>query len=176
MTPEEAVTQLVRIIEARDELFEEEIYNAMAEAGVPALVADRTFKFTQIAWGRILLDGLGITLDTGYICVNGDGKEIESGLLAKEPYFVTAMNIGRQYPKGISKLAVTSSEIDAVNNALQGGSKPEDLVMSPVLLFMEVPEQGGIEAGQQKLSAKITPAPDTAAETTTKKSWWQKLF
>ena len=61
MTPDAAVDRLAKILDTRGELEEEAIYRAMSDTGIHPPVADRAFKFTQIAWGRVLLDGSGIT-------------------------------------------------------------------------------------------------------------------
>ena len=55
-------TRLFDIIAARIDFTEDTVYAAMGEAGVPRPVADRAYKFTQIACGRALLGGLGVRL------------------------------------------------------------------------------------------------------------------
>ncbi len=90
MTPRAAVARLVELIDTDADFMEEDVYAAMAQAGVPASTADRAFKFTQIAFGRVFLDGMGIRFPPDYLCFNAAGDVIESGLLAEQPFFVAA--------------------------------------------------------------------------------------
>lgn len=167
MTPEAAVACLVDILASRAEFTEDELYAAMADAGVPEPVADRAYKFTQIAWGRVFLDGLGVKFAPDFLCFNGRGEIIESGLLAEQSYFVAAMTAANRHPPpaGMPQFALMSSDVSAVNSALKAGSKPENLVTGPSALFMEPPTQAGIEKAQRLLSERMAaPA---------KKPWWR---
>lgn len=99
MTPEEAVARLAEIVAARAKFTEDDIYAAMADAGLKDSVADRAYKFTQTAWGRALLDGMGIQFGSGYLCFNRVGEVIESGQLADQPYFAAASRLVPQYTR-----------------------------------------------------------------------------
>ena len=179
MSPEAAVACLAEILAARAELTEDELYAAMASAGVPEPVADRAYKFTQIAWGRVLLDGLGVKFAPDYLCFDGAGEIIESGLLAEQPYFVAAMAAARQRPPpaGLPRFAQMSADVSAVNSALNAGSRPEDLVTGPPALFMELPTQAGIDKARQLLAKQAAPGKAGGAGATgaapDKKPWWR---
>lgn len=97
LTPEAAVARLVEIIATRPEFDEDEVYAAMADAQIPRRIADRAYKFTQIAWAHVFLDGLGVSLAPDYLCFNAAGEVTESGQLAQQPYFVAAMDAARRY-------------------------------------------------------------------------------
>ena len=160
MTPEVAVDRLVQILEARAQLNEDDIYDALTAAGVPGPVADRAYKFTQIAWGRLLLDGLGIHFDPEHLCFDRNGAVIESGQLAEQPYFVAALAAARKQPPPASlpRFALMSADVTVVNNALNAGSKPEDLVTGPAALFMEAPTSEGIAKARQLLRQRASAA------------------
>jgi hypothetical protein len=176
VTPEAAVGRLAEIIASRAEFTEDDIYAAMAEAGIPDPIADRAYKFTQIAWGRVFLDGLGVRLSLDYLCFNGAGDVIESGLLAEQPYFASAMGLAQRYVRfpGFPKFALMSADVNVVNNALLAGSKPENLIMSPAALFMEAATPAGFEKARQLLSQRAGAARSSAArESAAKKPWWR---
>jgi hypothetical protein len=138
----------------------------MIDDGFTHPVADRTYKFTQIAWGRVLLERMGIRFAPNYFCFNKHGEIIESGLLSDQPYFQAAMRLAVRHPTAwIPNLAVMSAEVSTVNRALKSGSKPEDLVTSPPGLFMEVPTPAGIEKARLEMSKQ--------SENTPKKPWWR---
>jgi hypothetical protein len=157
LTPQEAVEHIINITAEFPEFFDDDVYDAMFEAGVPDEIADRVFKFTQIAWGRVCLDDLGVKSDPGYLCFNADGEIIESGLLADEPYFIAAMAAAQRSPPpaGLVRMALMSADVHAANDALNAGSKAEDLITGPQALFMEAPNLGAVEKVQQVLQERI---------------------
>jgi hypothetical protein len=154
VAPDAAVARLADIIAARTDFTEDDLYAAMADSGVPDAVADRAYKFTQIAWGRVFLDGLGVNFGADYLCFNGEGDVIESGRLDDEPYFTAAMRLAPQYARspGFPKFAVMSADVAVVNDALRAGSKPENLVTGPAALFLEAATPAGIDKARQILS------------------------
>jgi hypothetical protein len=180
VTPDAAVARLAEIIAARGEFSEDDIYAAMAEAGIPDAVADRAYKFIQIAWGRVFLDGLGVRFSSDYLCFNGAGEVVESGLLAEEPYFVAAMSLAQQYARfpGFPRFALMSADVNAVNSALKAGSKPENLVMAPAALFLEAATPEGIDKARQFLAGRTT-SPSEAGSSERRelrpanKPWWR---
>jgi hypothetical protein len=179
MSPETAVARLAEIIAARNEFTEDDVYTAMAAAGIPDANADRAYKFTQTAWARGFLTGLGIRFSNDYLCFNGAGEVIESGELPDQPYFAAAAQILPRYAKtpGFQRLALMSAEVNAVNDLLNAGSKPEDVVMSPAAFFMEAPTPTGMTRAQQLLSVRASGGRRTVADqpgaASVKKPWWK---
>ena len=179
MTPEAAVACLAGIIAARAGFTEDEVYTAMAAVGVPDAVADRAYKFTQTAWGRVFLDGLGVQFGADYLCFNAAGDVIESGKLADQPYFSAAMRLAPQYIRspGFQQFVLMSADVSAVNNALNAGSKPEDLVTGPAAFFMEAPTSVGMDKARQLLSKRASAGQRegtrSALSAIDKKPWWK---
>src|SRR6266540_2237247 len=97
VSPESAVAWLADIVAARPEFTEDEVYAAMADAGVPDSLADRAYKFTQVAWGRAFLAGLSVQFSPEYVCFNGSGKVVETGRLADERCFAAASRLAQRY-------------------------------------------------------------------------------
>ena len=69
-----------RIVAARDEFTEDEIYDAMDAAGLPDAIAHRAYLFTQTAWSRGMLEGSPRSLARGsrspdYCKVEPQGSE-----------------------------------------------------------------------------------------------------
>jgi hypothetical protein len=177
--PETAVARLAEIIAARDEFTEDDLYAALAEAGLPDAVADRAYKFTQTAWGRVFLDGLGIQFGADYLCFNGAGDVIESGRLDDEPYFAAAVRLAPEYARtlGFQRFVLMSADVNAVNGALHAGSKPENLVMGPAAFFMEAPTPAGLARARQLLADRASAGKRGGAGSTpqaaAKKPWWR---
>jgi hypothetical protein len=172
VTPESAVARLAEIVAGWPEFTEDEVYEAMAEAGLPDALAHRAYRFTQIAWGRAFLTGLGVQFSPEYVCFNASGAVVESGRLADEPCFATASRLAGKYAgtPGFGRLALMSADVDAVNNALHAGSKPEELVTGPAFVFLETVTPDGMENAQRVIAEHTAALPRPAPA---KKPWWR---
>lgn len=172
MTPDAAVACLAEIVVSRAEFSEHEIYQAMGTAGVPEPIADRAYKFTQIAWGRVFLDGMGVRSPPDFLCFNAEGDVAESGQLAEEPYFVAAMQLAKQHSQspGFIRLALMSADVNAVNSLLNQGSKPENLATSRAAFFLEPPTAVGMEKASRTLSQQFASTKTPAKRN---KPWWR---
>lgn len=174
MTPHEAIQQLVVILRRGTwgSVSEDEIVGALTEAGVPADVAERAYKFTQIACGRKLLEGMGITFSNEFLCFNRFGDVVESGRLDEEPYYRAAMEEAVPENMGgdaFANFAATSAEFNAVNNALNSGSEASNLVMTPAFLFLEPPTESGIVSAHQVIQLHL----ERIKTTNSRKPWWK---
>lgn len=153
MTPEEAITQLAEIVSANHEASEDDIYRALADAGMPDELADKGFKFTQIAWGRVFLSGRGIAFSDDYLWLDASGSLVESGQLSKEPFYIAASQLAEKYvlTPAFARLALTSADVYAVNDALTAGASLENLVTGPTCLFAAEPTEEGMERARETL-------------------------
>lgn len=176
MTPEETVAHLASILGARAEFSADDIYADMETAGIPAAVADRAYKFTQIAWGQAFLANLGVTFASNYFCFNSAGEVTESGLLKHEPFFCAAMEVAKQArTPGFARLAAMSADVSAVNAALHAGSRPENLVTDAPAVFLGAPTPDGISKARRFLAAwRGSQAKRVPAESSSpSKPWWR---
>jgi len=170
--PEIAVSKLAAIVAEKREFSEDEIYSAMSSESIPSAVADRAFKFTQIAWGRALLDGIGVQFSPEYFCFNASGEVTESGRLEEEPYYFAALALVPQNIKsaGFQRLALMSADVHAVNQLLNKGSDPKNIITTPAYLFLEAPTEVGIKKAEQVIAEymaslkKVRPV---------QKPWWR---
>lgn len=169
MTPEETIHRLAQILEGLPAFTEDDVYSAMDAAGIPDADADRAYKFTQIACGRMLLDGLVGRFTNDYFWLDASGEVVESGKLQDEPYFAAATALVRGKPsRWMGQLGAMSGDVAAINEALTRGSSPGDLETGPVVLFRENPTASGMEKANQ-LIAKLLKASAPAA----RKPWWR---
>jgi hypothetical protein len=160
MSPQSAVVRLAEIVAPRESFTQDEVYAAMAADGLSAEEADLAFKFTQVAWGRAFLDGLGVHFSPDYLLCNGSGEVIGSGRLAENPYFAAALTVLPHYArtKGFIWLALTSSDVQAVNSALNAGSQPHDLVTGPAMMFVEAITPEGMKKASEHITERIKPS------------------
>ena len=172
MSPDETVQLVADFIAANAQFVEEDVYAVMTSAGVIGDNAYLAYMFTQAAWGRVLLADLGIAFSDDFYCINANGDVIESGALSNEPHFVAASRIGARlrYNEGFKRLAATSADFNTVNQALNDGSRPEDLRSAPLMIFMEPPTKSGLAKVDQFMHDVL------AQPKALKRSWFQRLF
>ena len=168
MNPEETVSALADIFDSLSSLTEDATYERMHAIGLPDRDADRAYKFTQIACGRLLLEGIVGRFHDEYFWLNASGETVESGRIQDEPYFSAAATLLRTRScPWAGNLGAMSADVAAINQLLKRGSKPGNLETGPSVLFLEMPtEEGMRKAGQltlRDLRAPIRPA----------RAWWQ---
>ena len=181
LTPSESVERLAELIAPKKEFNEGQVYEQLLMAGMTHDVADLAYKFTQTAWARFFLDGMGITFSPDYYCFNSKGGLVETGQLVNQPYFAAAMRLAEKYKSspGYKQLILTSADVNAVNNALNAGSKPENLVTGPAALFMEPPTPEGMEKAKEIILSRAKspelrpPEIIKEPENAEKKQWWK---
>jgi hypothetical protein len=116
---------------------------ALAAAGVPAALASDITAFVPVAFGRALLDGMGIGFSPEYAVADGGGGVRVAGQLIDHPVYAAAAAKAqqvlalRQGGDAFVAAAVWSSEFAAVNQALHAGSNPSDLVAGPPLVLQD---------------------------------------
>jgi len=177
MTPDDEISILLKLITASPEASEEEVYQKLAAQGISARNADCTYKFTQIAWGRTVLHGMGITFSDDYFWLDADGKVVESGEVEQNPYFIAAMKVAANYSgnrRGITRMAASASEFHVVNDMLNNGSKPEDLKLAPCCMFTTAPTQAGLKRAQDFINSLLRSSGNSEPDRViTKKPWWK---
>jgi len=176
MTPREAVIILAEVVASRDEFTEDDLYAALSRASVPDDLADRTYKLTQIAWGRFFLSGLGVTFSEAFYWLNANGQIVSSGVLSNEPSYAVALSLAERYAPypGFHQLALMSADVQAVNQLLKKGSKPEDLQGAPAVMFTEPPSPQGMASADRLLAEGL--APQTPHNATRERRPWWKLW
>lgn len=172
VSAETAMQWFAGVVAPREELGEDEVFEAMVDLGVPARLADRTYKFAQIAAGRRLLAGLGVNFSPDYGWFDKHGTIVETGTLAEEPSYAAAERLLPTYlgTPGFQQLALQSADVHGVNSALNSGSKPEDLVTATTFLFGDSPTEEGLAKARQTVQEHAKSRPTPPKE---KKSSWK---
>ncbi len=156
VSAETAVEWLADMVAFREEFTQEEVQEQMDEAGIPKVLAQDAYEFTQVAWARGLLHKIGVTTHPDYLRFNASGDLLESGRLAEHPCFAAASRLVEKYEgsPGFRHLVLTSSEVNAVNSALHNGANPHDLRTSPVACFSEPPTSEGMKRVQARMAGR----------------------
>src|SRR5438067_2433887 len=116
----------------------------LLRGGLSKLDAVAAIRFIPLALGRaILLEGLGIALSDSYLLVNDAAGTREEKRLGDEAFFAETMKLAPALRAelgidAVSAVALLSSEVQAVNEALNAGAQAENLVASlPVIKWEE---------------------------------------
>ena len=134
----------------------EVLETALIGAGIEPSLTAKLLEFMPLAFGRVFLDGMGIKFAENYTRYNDlSGQSKESKLLDEPVYaesFWAASQIVEYQAAGeaFNAVAFRSSELHAVNEALNAGSKPENLVTSPPHLVWNSEETDSMDLLQPK--------------------------
>lgn len=137
MTPIELVRSALPVFQAHPEATDGQLFVLLTAAGLPA--TDQLVAFLPIAYGRRLLEGL-VELPATFLA---DGREYR---LADDPIYAAADHLARTEATraDVSAIGLRSAEVSAVNQALNAGSNPADLLLSPPVVTLRGP---GPDAG-----------------------------
>ncbi|MEV6823939.1 DUF6348 family protein [Amycolatopsis sp. NPDC051102] len=119
---------------------DEQVRQRLAGAGVEPWLAERLLLFLPVAYTRRLLSDVSFT---GTLLAPGGRVH-----LAEEPVFAAALARAQRAGRGeIERIALRSGEFDAINNALQSGSKLADLELGEPTLTGDLPPAGPGDGG-----------------------------
>jgi hypothetical protein len=121
-------------------------------AGLSKTQATEVVEFAPLAFGRALMDGMGVVFDDEYIRLDDDGEERLRRKLADEPMFVAALAAAPEFMRNAGQdpfaaIAMRSAELQAVNEALNAGVSPDGLIASaPVMVWGEESPPAPVQA------------------------------
>lgn len=163
MTVREAILLAVPVFaaNARGGLFV--IRQELEKAGVSHRLAAEIVEFLPLALARALLDGMGVHFEDHYVRQTARGRVIGHKPLADEPVFREGLALANEL-SGDSVMflavAVWSTEYKAINQAMNSGSRPEDLRCAPPVVFAEYDDERDFD----DTSGGVQPRA---------KAWWQ---
>ncbi|HYH79135.1 MAG TPA: hypothetical protein VEX86_05040 [Longimicrobium sp.] len=137
----------------------------IAQTGVPAALAADVAAFMPIAFGRELLNGMGIEFSPDY-ATHGAGTGVRiAGRLADHPVYAAAAALAaglmerQEAGDEFVGVAVWSAEFSAANQALHAGSQLSDLVAAPPVIL-----------GDDEPASAPAPAPSPGEKS---RPWWR---
>jgi hypothetical protein len=120
---------------------DDEVQAALTAGGLEPWLAKRLAVFLPLAFGRRVLPG--VELSDSF----SDGPQTVRRL-ADDPVFVAAAARAQQGNRAeVERIGLRSSEVVAVNNALNSGSRMEDLVCGPAVVADPLPPLGDDDGG-----------------------------
>jgi hypothetical protein len=139
------------------------IRSELEKAGISPQLATEIIEFLPLALARAMLEGMGVHFEDYYVRQTAQGRVIGEKLLADEPVFREALTLADELSGGgeaFVAVAGWSTEYQAINKAMNSGSRPEDLQCAPPVVFAEHDDD--------------RPFDDTSSGTQPRaKPWWQ---
>ena len=139
------------------------IRDELEKAGIPRKLAAEIVEFLPLALARAMLGGMGVHFEDHYVRQTAGGRVIGRKPLADEPVFREGLAVAGELSAGgeaFVAVAGFSAEYQAINKALNAGSRPEDLRCAPPVVFAEHDDDRAFD--------------DTSGGTQPRaKSWWQ---
>lgn len=145
MTEEALVQGYIDAIAENPRADDEDVISALAVGGIDRAEVVAAMHFTQVAFGRFLLEGIVLNLPEEYVRMRPDGEIYERGIVETHPMFVAARRLAAT-PTGMiafQTIVSRSPEINAISKALQAGSHSPGARMSPLLIIDSPPTEAG---------------------------------
>jgi hypothetical protein len=114
---------------------------ALEDAGVSSVLTTKLLEFMPLAFGRVFMDGMGIRFEDYYLRHNSKTKKNQKKMLCdelvyRESFEVASFIIAQKMAgEAFKAVAFRSSELAAVNDLLNKGSQPGNLLMSPPVML-----------------------------------------
>lgn len=130
VTSIDIVRSALPVFHAHPDAADGELVEFLTAAGVPA--AERVVAFLPIAYGRRLLDGL-VELPATFVAGDHEHR------LTDDPIYAAADDLARTEATkaDVGTIGMRSAEVSVVSQALNAGSNPADLLLSPPILMLD---------------------------------------
>ena len=116
---------------------DEEILSSLIDGGIEENLAWMIIGLVPIFAGRILMDGVGPTFQDQVDLISPDSAS-ESYVLSTFPPYIAICEASEKVVShpNMQTLALVSAEVHAVNDLLNSGSQPTNLILTPPALLL----------------------------------------
>jgi hypothetical protein len=169
MTEEQSIQWMIDFVTANPQATSADILNGLQQAGLTLAESSAAFNFTQMAWGRLHLEQLGVVLVDWYTCFNAHGELLAHGKLTEHPQYAAAVRLAPHYQSldAFQKLANESNEVKQTLAALDANIPLEKFGLPPIYMMLENPTEIGLQRAQtyvESQSAIDSARVDAAAQ------------
>ncbi len=132
-----------RVLQKTEATDPDPIVEELIAAGVPDRKrAIRLYHLVPIAWGRLLLESMGVSAPNSYKTWNPKTDKSTEHRFDQDPLYQEIMAVlpaacAQATQEQAQRMLMRSSEINAVNQALDAGSDLRDLILSPPMFMSE---------------------------------------
>lgn len=155
--PEILVRWYIETIVNKPDSGDEEVISALTTAGAGKSDVVAAMHFTQIAFGRFILEGTGIELNNEYVRMCPDGDIYERGDLTNNPMYSAARRLASTADgrKAFQAIVLRSAELDAVNKSMHRDSVPGMRSLTPVIIIDSQPTAQGMKMVRAFLESEM---------------------
>ncbi|WNG37225.1 hypothetical protein F0U61_28785 [Archangium violaceum] len=174
------VSRAVAAFVAPSDRDDELIYEELRSQGATPLEAEKLVAYLPLAFGQVLVQHMGPRFPDSALFVTAGTRNERPVFLPEDPLWCESIRLaeeaiadGSLTRDQFNAIALRSSTLHALNNALNAGSKPEDLVFAPsvITLSAEAAAELHNQAPAIRPSASAAPPPNTPAPP--QKPWWK---
>lgn len=139
---------------------EEALEQALLSAGIPPALTIKLLGFMPLAFARVLMGGTGIMFQDYYLRYNYQTIKDQKRKLMDEPVYRESFELAsyiaarKMAGEAFKAVAFRSPELAAVNEGLRNGSRPERMIMSPLVIIWDEEIEPPAEASGQKGTKK----------------------
>lgn len=180
MTTLSAINLFAQFVSANPRWDDAAAVDHLVGSGISREIAEDVVHLTPVAFGRTIIDGMGLQLSNRYFYFRGDGSTAKSGELDKHSVFQEAASNATQFRDHsvFKAIASSSPEVIAINQALNSGSQVADLFVGPVAIFTESMTEAGLRTAHDRLESFIkmkskTPLTSPSIRPPIKRPWWK---
>ena len=130
--------------------------------------------FVLVALGRVIFGNIGAKFSPDFMRINRDGST-QTLRLMRQPIFARTTVLASELFSGqlvnaAKSLALTSAEINAINSALNAGSNPRNLILSPPIMPDRGVSRSAMEMAITRLQQSAVRPPPSIEPA---KPWWR---
>jgi hypothetical protein len=142
MNVRDAIRRAAPVLAQHGQVDSEFLLAWLLRAGLSKEQAHDAVRFIPLAFGRDVLEGVGVVFSDTYLRIAGAESAGEERALNDEPFFREALSLAPLVASEIgfdafNTVAMQSSEFQAINNALNAGAQVENLVASPPAMMYD---------------------------------------
>lgn len=171
MKASEAIKEALPIFLQYGNLKDEDLLDIFIKKGFPPDIARKIVVFMPLAFGRVMMNELKVETSDEFEYFRKKGtftdkqrRKLNNIAIYREA-FVIASRMSQSDDEDFWAVAGRSAEINAVNHLKAQGSKPHNIVLTPMLTMWELEEEPPPNYTDSIQAAKPQP--------TSNKNWWE---
>ncbi|MFY0570550.1 DUF6348 family protein [Archangium lansingense] len=156
------------------------ILEELRAQGATPLEAEKVVAYLPLAFGQMMVHDMGPRFPDSAIFVSESTPNERPMFLPEDPLWREAIRLAKTALEGRSltrdqfgAIALRSSTIHALNNALNAGSKPEDLVFAPSIIPLSTEAATELHSQAPAIRRPAPAPPPPVTPTPAQKPWWK---
>ncbi len=157
MKPEAMVDAYIAEVLASPESDHEQLVAVLVARGAAAPEAVAAIHFTQIAFGRLMLQETEAKFTDEYVRMRPDGEIYDRGILPTHPMVLAALHAAtRPETEAVfQRIGMSSPEVATFAHSMSRGSDLSAQTMSPVIIIDSDPTEQGVRVVKALVESEL---------------------